>query len=294
MLVEIFCEIDDFCKLFEAQIGKKLLGNGSGFRNSRCRVTASEVMTIEVYFHQSGYKNFKGFYEKHVQMYLASEFPHLVSYNRFVELRQQLLVPLFIYTYMTVQNNASEQKNNKYFIDSFSLSVSHEKRASSNKVFKNMAKKGKTSIGWFFGFKLHLIINTKGEIVAFTITSGNVSDNNEAVLTMLTKNLTGRFYGDKGYIVNPELFQKLFSQGIQFITKIRKNMKNKLMSLTDRLFLKKRGLIESVGSILKECLGLEHSRHRSVIGFFVHVFSTLAAYHFRPKKPSIQQTLLLA
>ena len=145
-------------------------------------------------------------------------------------------------------------------------------------------------MGWFYGFKLHLIINHQGEIIAFCITPGNVADNNEGILVKLTKKLFGKLFGDRGYLVNEELFKKLYSNTVHLITKIRKNMKNKLVEIEDKLLLRKLGIVESVGSILKESISIEHSRHRSLAGFLCHILAALATYCFREKKPSIAKT----
>lgn len=284
MLVKIFYEIDEFCKQFEKQFSIKLLTSGNGIRKRSFNMELCEVMTISVFYHQSGYKTFKDYYEKHVLIYLRSEFPHLVSYNRFLELRNKAVVPLLAFILLRALNPCTGTS----YIDSFPLNVCHPRRQSSHKVFKGLAQKGKTSTGWFYGFKLHLVINHKGEIITFYITSGNVADNNETLLLKLTKNLFGKMFGDRGYLINPDLFKKLYGKGVQVITRIRKNMKNKLMPLDDKLLLLKRGVIESVGSILKESLSLEHSRHRSIFGFFCHVFSTIINYNFREKKPNIE------
>ena len=219
---------------------------------------------------------------------MQSDFHELVSYNRFTELRQKVFLPLLIY----VQLNTIKQCTGTSYIDSFALEVCHIRRTSSHKMFKGLARKGKTSVGWFYGFKLHLVINHAGEIIAFYITPGNVADNNELVLIKLTKKLFGKLFGDRGYIVNEDLFKKLYANGLHLVTKIRKNMKNKLMSLEDKILLRSRGIIESIGGVLKESLSLEHSRHRSIFGFFVHVLSTIIAYNFRENKPSISKLLL--
>ena len=84
------------------------------------------------------------------------------------------------------------------FFDSTSIKVCHNKRISRNKVFKGLAKLGKTTTGWFYGFKLHLVINDKGEILAFQLTPGNVSD--VSMLETLSSGLWGKLFGDKGYI----------------------------------------------------------------------------------------------
>lgn len=290
MLTTIFCKIDDFCKSFEKQFSKNCLTSGKNIRNRSCKLTLSEIMTISTYYHFSCYKSFKNYYEKQVLEYMHNDFKNLVSYNRFLELRSKALLPLLMF--MLLQS--MKESKGISFIDSFPLKVSNIKRISSHKVFKNIAAKGKTSVGWFYGFKLHLIINHLGEIVSFCITPGNVADNNKSIIVKLTKNIYGKIFGDRGYILNKDLFQKLYSNGKEFVTKIRKNMKNCFMNLQDKLLLRKRGIIESVGKVLKEDMSLCHSRHRSIFGFFVHIISTLVAYNFRPKKPSIAKLVAIA
>ena len=141
-------------------------------------------------------------------------------------------------------------------------------------------------MGWFYGFKLHLIINEEGEILSFCLTSGNVDDRNEAVTDSLTKEIFGKLFADRGYI-SQKLFEKLLKRDITLITRAKKNMKNKLMNLYDRLMLRKRTVIESVNDFLKNICDIEHSRHRSITNFLVNLVSALAAYSFLPKKPSI-------
>lgn len=282
-IVEIFYQIDEFCKTFEKTINRNLLTDGSGKRNRSFKLSLSEVMTITIYFHESGYKSLKDYYEKHVLINMRCDFHNLVSYNRFLELRAAAMPALVIFTQLNILNNCTGIS----FIDSFALNVCHSRRIYSHKVFKGTAERGKTSVGWFYGFKVHIVINHKGEILSFFVTPGNTADNNENVLLKLTKNIVGKLFGDRGYIVNEELFKKLYANGIQLITKIRKNMKNKLVPMADKLLLRKRGVIESVGNILKGTLSLEHSRHRSITGFVCHIAATLIAYNFRESKPSI-------
>lgn len=282
-LTKIFYEVDEFCKQFEKEFERRLLTTGQDKRDRAFSLSLGEIMTIAIYYHESGYKTFKDYYEKQVLTHMKGDFRSLVSYNRFLELRQKAFLPLLIF----LQLNTMRPCTGISYIDSFPLKVSHIKRSSSHKTFKGIAQKGKTSMGWFYGFKLHVAINHLGEITAFCITPGNIADNNESVLVKLTKKLFGKLFGDRGYLINEELFKKLYSHGVHLITKIRKNMKNKLMKVEDKLLLRKRGVIESVGSILKESASIEHSRHRSLSGFFCHVLAALVAYGFREKKPSI-------
>ncbi len=171
------------------------------------------------------------------------------------------------------------------FIDSTSISVCHNKRIQRNKVFKRLAKRGKTTTGGFYGFKLHLIINDKGEILAFQLTPGNVSD--VSMVEKLSENLFGKLFGDKGYI-SLDLVKSLLKNGLEFFTSIRSNMKQKLISLTDKILLRKRSLIETVNDQLKNISQIEHTRHRSVSNFLVNMLGGIAAYCHQPKKPSLK------
>lgn len=281
MLVELFCAIDDFVKVFEPFYNQNLIEAKILKRIRKSKLSLSEVMTIIVYYHYLGYKNFKYYYIRHVCKYLKKDFPNLVSYNRFVELMSKALIPLIVYL-----NIKLGKATGISFIDSTSLNVCHNRRIHSHKVFKGLAQRGKTSKGWFYGFKLHLTINDKGELLGLFVTPGNVDDRNEQVIQNITKNIFGKMYGDKGY-VSKILFELLFKRGISLFTKIKKNMENKLMPMYDKLMLKKRALIECVIGQFKEKCNIEHTRHRSIINFFVNIVSALINYTFFEKKPSL-------
>ena len=141
-------------------------------------------------------------------------------------------------------------------------------------------------MGWFFGFKLHLIINDKGGILNFMFTPGNVDDREPLYSESFIENVRGKLCGDKGYI-GKQLFEFLFMNGIQIITKVKNNMRNSLMSVSDKIMLRKRALVESVNDELKNIAQIEHSRHRSFANFITNALSAIAAYCFFPKKPSI-------
>lgn len=279
MLTEIFCQIDDFCKLFfkkEQKISSKSNNKKAG---RKPKMHTSEILTILVYYHYSGFKNFKSYYNLLILGEFKSAFSVPVSYNRFIELRQESCKMLALFA----QSNAFGICDKYSIIDSCKLEVCHIRREYSHKVFKGLATKGKTSTGWFFGFKMHVIINSSGEIINFFITPGNIPDNNVKVIDFLTQNVFGKITGDKGYM---GLFNHLWAKGIKLITKIRKNMKNKLLDFEDKLLLKKRSTIESVFGILKNKFSLQSTSFRSVSAFFSNIFSTLIAYKFQPQKPS--------
>ena len=283
MLLTLFYEIDNFCKAFVRFWQRFLIKQGLAKRIKPCSLCLSEIMTIVVNFHMSGFRTFKDYYIKYVCQSLSSEFPGLVSYNRFVELMSGALVPLITY----LQRCRFGKVTGISFIDSTTLKVCHNRRIHQHKTFRKIAQRGKTSMGWFYGFKLHLIVNEKGELLSTMLTQGNVDDRNRSLMQTLTKNIIGKLFGDKGYLSSP-LFKFLFKRGVQLITKLKKNMANKLMPLIDKLLLRKRALIESINDELKNMCQIEHTRHRSPINFLVNLFSGLVAYTFFPKKPSIR------
>lgn len=280
-LLELFCDVDDFCQAFLPQWNHHLLSSGQKQRQRNRSLTTSEIMTILIAFHQSHYRDFKAYYNEQVVKTWHAEFPGLVSYTRFVEYIPSVLVPLTVY----LQTCCLGQCSGISFIDSTSLDVCLNQRIHSHKVFAGLAQRGKTSTGWFFGFKLHLVVNERGEILQFCITPGNVDDRKP--VPKLAQRLFGKLFGDKGYI-SQKLAQQLREMfNVQLITKLRANMNNQLMLLSDRLLLRRRAIIETIIDQLKNISQIEHSRHRSVTNFFVNVLCGLIAYCRRPIKPSL-------
>jgi hypothetical protein len=289
ILISIFCDVDDFCKEFEPEWRKILIENQDinliGDKKRRNRLTElslSEAMAIVIIFHKTGYRTFKDYYTRFVQGFLKEYFPKLMSYSRFVNLMKTCLFPLFVFS-----QGCLGKCTGISFVDSTILTVCHSRRINSHRVFKKMAKRGKTSTGWFYGFKLHLIINDVGEILAYMLTSGNVDD--RIPVPALSKDIIGKLFGDKGYI-SQELFLKLYEKGLEIITRLKRNMKNKLISLVDKILLRSRGVIESVNNKLKSCCQIEHHRHRSRWNFLVNLISGLVAYAYDPCKPKVQLT----
>ncbi|MBE9140921.1 IS982 family transposase [Nodosilinea sp. LEGE 07088] len=279
-LEELFCHIDDFCQQFEPKWHSLLLGEGVQHRQRQRSLSLSEIMTILVCFHQQHYRNVKTFYNKHVCVHWREAFPGLVSYNRFVEWMPSALMPLCVYL-----KHCFGGCTGISFIDSSSLKVCHNRRIRRHKVFRGLAARGKTSVDWFFGFKLHLVVNERGELLNIQITPGNTDDRKP--VEDLLEGLYGKVFADRGY-VSKALAQRLFeTYGIEFFAKPKRNMKNHLMRLTDKLLARKRAIIETVIDQLKNISQIEHSRHRSPTNFMVNVICGLIAYCHQPKKPSL-------
>lgn len=282
-ITQIFCSIDDFCQEFVPFWQKSLLANGKK-RIRSSKMSLSEVMTIQVLFHLSGYRTFKDFYIGYVREHLRGDFPDLVSYNRMVELKGQSFMPLAIYLKVCGLANCTGIS----FVDSSPLRVCDKRRINGHRVFKGLAQRGQCSLGWFYGFKLHIVTNDEGGIIDFMITKGNVDDRKPLRFKAFIKKLFGKLFGDKGYI-SKDLFMELFANGVHLVTKLRKNMKTKVLTpIDDAYHLRKRAIIETIFDQLKNICQVEHSRHRSVANYFNNIFSALIAYNFKDRKPSLK------
>ncbi len=257
-VTEIFCMADDFCKFFDAMMSKYTIKEQKKREYHRNgTLSKAEVMVIMILFHNSGYRCLKHFYLEHVCRQLRHLFPEVVSYNRFVELEKDVAVPLALFIKKVLLGKCTGIS----FVDSTPLRVCKNQRIHIHKTFKGIAQRGKCSMGWFFGFKLHLICNEKGELLNFMITPGDVDDRKPLDHKAFVEFLYGKLVGDKGYI-GKELFQRLFVDG-------------------------KRAIIETINDELKNIAQVEHSRHRSFDNFIVNILGALAAYCFFPKKPCI-------
>lgn len=281
-LVELFCDVDDFCCVFIPQWEKELLEDGTKKRQRDGRMTISEMMTIVINFHMSHYRDFKNYYCGYIAIMHKKEFPGLLSYTRFLAVMPKLIVPMCAY-FATLKGKPTGIQ----FIDSTSIKVCHNIRIPRHKTFAGVAQRGKGTMGWFYGFKLHLIVNHLGEIVEAKVTAGNVHDTKP--VQEMAKGLTGKLYGDKGYL-SKNLEADLAADGVSLITTVRKNMKAKAISLWDKAMLSKRFIIETINDQLKNISYIEHSRHRSVSGFMLNLVSGLVAYCLKDNKPHLDLT----
>lgn len=278
-ILPLFFEIDEFCRHFEPVWNKHLLARNYKKRNRRRSLALSEVMTMMVLFHQSGYRTRKQFYLQFVCPFLSEDFPNLVSYNRFVEFERDALVPLAAYL-QTRRGHCTGIS----FIDSTKLAVCENLRIPQHRQFTGLAARGKTTLGWFYGFKLHLVVSDCGALLAWQVTPGNIDDRRP--VPKLARKLFGKLFGDLGYLPEP-LKIVLKEQNLELVTKLKKNMKNKFLNLSDKLLLRKRAMIETVFDQLKNISQIEHTRHRSFWNFLVNLASGLIAYSWRDKKPSL-------
>lgn len=277
-LTEIFIACDDFCQEFQRYSMSQAYQQPE--RKER-QMSDSEMMSILIFYHHSGMRCFKYYYEQIISKLLNSYWQKPYAYAAFVA--QIPRVNLLLFAFLSACRLATTTQAN--YIDSTKLVVAHNRRKQKNKTFKALARTGKTSTGWFFGFKLHAVINQQGQLVVFRITPANVADNNQNLLTQLLQRLKGFLYGDKGYLT--ALADKFKERGLELITKYRKTMGLQPLSYQKYYYLQHRALIETVFDCLKNLCNLDHTRHRSPLNFFVNIWSALIAYTFFDDFPSI-------
>lgn len=279
-LTELFCVVDNFCQVFEPEWNKHLLESGQKQRQRKSKLSLPELMTIVILFHQLRYRHFKAFYTGFVCAYLKPFFPHLLSYQRVIELMPSCLAGLSA-LFETLKGECTGIS----FVDATPLKVCHNRRITRHKTFADYAARGKNSVDWFYGFKLHLLINHQGDLLAFRLTAGNVNDRHP--LKALCEKLQGLLFGDKGYL-GKVITAQLADMGIKLITPVRKNMKEKVYTAFEQCLLRRRGVIETVNHELKNLCQIEHTRHRSVNNFLVNLMAGIVAYCLQPKKPTVR------
>lgn len=279
-LTELFCLMDDFCRRFEPAWRQRQLIVGVQKRHRRSALSLSELMTLVVLFHQLRFRQFKRFYLDYVCRYLRPAFPALPSYPRCVELLPRCAAPLA--ALFEVLKGSCDGMS---IVDATPLAVCDNRRITRHRVFRDRAARGKTSMGWFYGFKLHPIINSQGELIRLKLTPGNVDDRKP--LLKLCQGLFGHLFADKGYL-GQRLTQQLAERDIQFITTLRRNMKPAPRTAFEKALLRRRCLIETVFDELKNLCQIEHTRHRSISNFLVNLMAGIVAYCLSDNKPTLK------
>lgn len=282
-ITELYCDVDDFCQIFLPAWQNTRLPGSPRKRQRAFTMSPAEVMTLLILFQSSSYRNFKHYYTHYVPGVLKNEFPNRVSYTRFIELAQSTLIPLCAYLHTRRATSRGIA-----FVDATPIRVCHNRRSSRHRTFEGIAQRGKDSVDWFYGFKLHLLVDDRGQLVSFFVTPGNVDERQG--LRKMAKFIKGKLFGDKGYI-SKTLAEELWDKGVQLVTRVRRNMKPVVLDDFDNLLLRKRSLLETIHDQLKNISQLEHSRHRSLTGFMLNLVAALLAYSFQPKKPSLKLSL---
>lgn len=287
-ITSTFCVVDDIVKnLISLNSNNYKIASygrsGDGVKpGPKPKLNISEIATIIIYYHESHYDCFKHYYKKKILVEHKQDFD-LVSYTQFIK-----LISKSMYMIAMILTALLKKCTGTSFVDSSSIEVCKTYRINRHKVFGCLAKRSKTTKGWFYGFKVHLVITPTGDLVKVKFSSWNKDD--RKALERMTEGLFGKIFGDRGYI-GKDFANKLKSRGIQMITRLKKGMKNILMDMDDKIMLLKRSLIETVIGKIKFLGKFEHSRHRSPQNAFAHMIGTLINYQLHDKKPSIVSLL---
>lgn len=198
-------------------------------------------MTILILFYSSSIRDLKHFY-LFVRTHMKKDFPHTVSYNRFVELERKACVPLAVFLKMRALGKCTGIS----FIDSTPTQSCHIKRERQHKTFKGIAE-GKGKVPWAGSMDSNFIWSSiiRGNCSGFLLTPSNIDDGAPLKHMDFHKRIFGKLFGDRGYI-SQDLFEQLFIDGVHLITRLKKGMKNALMLQHDKIMFRKRALIETV------------------------------------------------
>jgi hypothetical protein len=278
-IITLYCFIDDFVKvLLRYSIGDQIWKGWRGRRGPAKGLSLQEVITLNIMRFYIKLIDEKAFYRLADQQY-RSYFPRLPTYANFLKASNASLpVTLVLMHYLLLLNRENEQEHT-FFMDATPLSVCDNHYISSHKVTKGFAERGKTTRGWFYGFKLHGTCDARGTLLNLTFTPGNVPDNKET--ETITGGLEGLFVADAGYLLRKEVFEALFEAHKHILSATRKNMK-RLMSAEQGKLLRERNIIETTWDVLKERFELVYHLARSMNGLFRHYCYSIISFLLRP------------
>jgi len=268
-IIKLYCILDDLHRLLEG----RLLGRKDGRRSV---LSDSACMTLAILRWKSGSLSWKSFYREVLPWY-RRYFPNLPDYQNFIAHIHRItplitrLIPLLL------QVAKSQGEHRIYFIDSTPIPVCGTKRIEDNRTAGGLASRGKHSLGWFYGFKLHAVCDTEGRLVALTVTTGSTHDSIPVV--DLVRELSGVLVGDAAY-VGEELRKELQEMGVYLQAAPRKNM-NKMMTKLQGFLFRQRQAIERVFASLKYRFHLDLSLARSVSGMLALITTALCFYQLK-------------
>jgi hypothetical protein len=278
ILIMIYCFVDDFMKGALVSIKHAIERPGKNRPPlKKHNLSLAELASLAIFRFFTGHRNWKDFY-RHLKTYHKQDFPNIPDYKNFLEAINMLsgLAMLMLQGFMNVFNRITGDNGLK-FTDSTKIEVCKIKREFSHKVCFGLASKSKSTMGWFYGFKLHIICNELMQILNLKITTA--TDDEREILEQMWNNIFGMIIADAGY-VSKRLEKKAWGLGKFLLTGVRANMK-KIMTETEHQLLKLRQLVETVFSVLKLRMGLETSLPRSPLGYFAHYIWCITAYQLK-------------
>jgi hypothetical protein len=278
ILLTIYCFVDDMIKALALSLRPLLSKPGQGTPpTKKHNLSIPELASLAIFRFFTGHRNWKDFY-RHLKTYHGKDFLSLPSYKNFLVAINgcagfaMVLLSGFLKLFrLRTPDDAVK------FADSTKLRVCEIFRSLSHKVAKGVASKSKTHTGWFYGFRLHIVINGWLEILGIRITTA--TEDERRALASMWDDFLGMIVADAGY-VGKEWAAKARAEGKILFAAVRANMK-KLMTEAQHRLLKERQKVEIVFATLKLRFGIETTLPRSVFGYFAHYLWALAAYQLK-------------
>lgn len=273
MYKQIYSIIDEFIKA--AELDKNfsfLIKNWNGKRGPKRRLSITQVISLNLLRFEAHIKDLKAFHRIVKAMDLI---PGMPNYENFLKASNRSFPVMALFMQFLLAQNRLRNESGIHFIDSTPVSTCLNRRISSHKVTKGFASRGKSTKGWFYGFKLHGVCSENGLLESLVFTGGNINDSRMA--GKVTENLKGKFFCDAGYLKKAEDLAKLAESGRFICAAARKNM-DRLMTCEQREHLRKRNIIESGWGVLKQNYFLEYHQARCMDGLFRHYASCISAY----------------
>lgn len=278
ILIMIYAFVDNFIKQVLQSIFHAIERPGKNHPPAkRYNLSVAELVSLAIFRFFTGHRNWKDFYN-HIKTYHYRDFPNFPTYGNFIKAMNKLssLATILLQGFMNVFQRITGKEKLK-FADGSKLKVCEIKREFSHKVCRKYASKSKSTMGWFYGFKLHIICNELMQILNLKITTATTDE--RKALEMMWINVFGTIVADAGY-VGKDWQKKAWNLGKHLFTGVRANMK-KVMTETQHQILKLRQKVETVFSVLKLRMGLETTLPRSPLGFFAHYLWCITAYQMK-------------
>lgn len=278
-LITLYCTVDNFINRFlETSAGKKNLAVYYGKRGPKRRMPIADVVTLNLVRILDRTGDLKTFH-KNAMSHYVSYFPSLTNYENFLKATNRSVGFILAFVRHRLYLNRLNCAENEFYVDSTPVTVCENRHVPSHKVCKGVASRGKSTKGWFFGFKLHGVCAADGTLVGLCFRPGREHDSK--AFADVTEGLEGTFVVDAGYLLKESELGKMFGSCRKPCTATRRNMKRMLTEKQFRLLMR-RNKIENVWSVMKLNYNLIYHRARSVRGMFRHFFYSISAFllHF--------------
>ena len=274
-IVGLYTVVDDFFKsIKQEKVWNLIQESFYGKRGPKPKLSISEVVTLNIIRFYVRSADLKTFYKLAKDRYSA-EFPDLPNYENFLKATNKSFIAMILFLQFVLYLGRQKCRSGIHFIDSTSLQICKNYNIYRNKVGSGLANRGRSTKGWFFGFKLHGVCNKEGFMEDIMFSPGSPNDKN--FLETMSKKIKGTLVCDAGYLVKEEVFARVLKSVGRLFIATRKNMK-RVMTHEQCILFKERSRIETIWGVFKERFLLETNLARSLTGFFRHYIYSISAW----------------